>query len=426
MGLSEYKRKRDFQKTPEPAGKQHSRSEWRYVIQKHAASRLHYDFRLELDGVLKSWAVPKGPSLDPQQKRLAVHVEDHPIEYGAFEGIIPAGEYGGGTVMLWDQGHWTAVGDAAEGYRLGKLKFQLDGEKLHGGWMLVRKGGAKGAEDEKNWFLFKERDEYARPGGEDILEELPLSASSGRSMDEIAIQQDRVWGSPPKTDKIQPRLKHDLKSSATSKTKPSAKSPKPGLKAVSRGQAKSKMPDFVDPQLATLAKEAPQGDEWLHEIKFDGYRMLCRVQNGRARFLSRNEQDWTHRFDHFVRAANQLPAKEFMIDGEVVAIEPNGITSFQALQNVFSEGREGELVYQVFDLLYLNGQDVRKIPLEQRKDLLSELVPSAKSGMIRYTEHFVGSGSDVFAQACRMGLEGIIAKRKAGLISAAVATSGLK
>jgi bifunctional non-homologous end joining protein LigD len=298
MALEEYNRKRDFHKTPEPAGrpvraKKPAVAPLSFVVQKHAARRLHYDFRLELNGVLKSWAVPKGPSLDPGEKRLAVHVEDHPIEYGGFEGIIPKGQYGGGTVLLWDRGTWTPeVPDPEAAYRKGALKFRLDGDKLHGHWALVRMGGKAAREGRENWLLIKERDEEAEPGTDAALvEKNPLSVATGRSMDQIAADRDRVW---------------DSNFGEIPGDPPAATTPKPGKKTAAPtlppGARKRAMPEKIVPQLATLVDDPPDGPEWLHEIKYDGYRLLARIEDGKVRLLTRNWLDWTVKFPALARA----------------------------------------------------------------------------------------------------------------------------
>lgn len=431
MSLHEYHHKRDFKRTGEPKGKTAKKSGHLYVIQKHAASHLHYDFRLELDGVLKSWAVPKGPSLDPRQKRLAVQVEDHPVDYGGFEGIIPQGEYGGGTVMLWDRGSWEPEGDARQGVREGKLKFRLHGEKLHGTWMLLRKGGAKSL-DERNWFLIKGRDDDARPiEQEDVLESAPLSVKTSRSLDEIGAQRDCVWGpggdtpsakTPATNRKAAPSSSVTAHSSAargrgrgtatTTQTKASSRRKVQLVSSSSlNGAHRGDLPKAFEPQLATLTKAAPEGDDWLHEIKLDGYRMLCRIDSGHVEFRSRNAQNWTSRLPHLVAAASKLPVRQALLDGEVVALEADGRSSFQNLQNAFSEGHAGTLQYYVFDLLFLNGQNLTQVPLEQRKQALSALLGDS-SGPIHYSEHVVGSGPEFFKQACKLGLEGIVSKRR--------------
>ncbi|MEX0642290.1 MAG: DNA ligase D, partial [Pirellulales bacterium] len=421
--------------TSEPrGGRASSRGPLRFVIQKHDASHLHYDFRLELDGVLKSWAVPKGPSLDPSQKRLAMHVEDHPIEYGTFEGIIPQGEYGGGTVLLWDQGTWEPIGDAKKGLREGALKFALHGEKLRGRWMIVRRGGKRSEPNERTWFLFKERDEFADPAA-DITAAMPLSVTTGRDLDEIAQQADRVWGSKgevkgarkskriaAKQQAARPSRNGRKQSAAVAgngaakkpaKSKPTAATRAAVAKALKALPAKrAPLPATATVQLATLTKEAPTGDEWLHEIKFDGYRMLCRIEGGKATFISRNGHDWTAKFPDLGRAAAALPVTTAILDGEVVAMQPDGTTSFQSLQNAFQTGSTANLLFFVFDLLYLDGYDVRALMLEDRKSLLRRVVPDNSHGAVRFSDHVVGKGPDFFDQACRMHLEGIISKRR--------------
>jgi bifunctional non-homologous end joining protein LigD len=443
MELEEYRRKRDFQKTPEPSGKRAANANLplAYLIQKHDASHLHYDFRLEFDGVLKSWAVPKGPDLDPANKRLAMQVEDHPLDYGSFEGIIPAGEYGGGTVMLWDTGTWEPIGDPGKGLRDGALKFTLNGKKLRGGWMLVRKGGRRAPADERRWFLFKERDRYAREG-RSITEEMPLSVKTGRDLDEIASESDRVWGAgsddqqdtrttqrkgagrkPSRRRRLEPGPGSDI---AATKQRPSVKARgKAGIASASNiGQAsllellehpavrRARMPKVPQAvELATLVDAAPAGDEWLHEIKFDGYRMLGRVVKGKATFTSRNGRDWTSKFPELARAAGLLAVDGAIIDGEVVCLKPDGTTSFQGLQNVFQSGRTGELIYYVFDILHLNGHDLALAPLEVRKAILKSVL-SGTPGSIRFSDSIEGSGRDVLDKACHLHLEGIVCKRR--------------
>jgi bifunctional non-homologous end joining protein LigD len=419
MGLTEYRKKRNFRVTSEPRGgrvRLHERLS--FVIQKHAASHLHYDFRLELDGVLLSWAVPKGPSLDPADKRLAMHVEDHPLEYGGFEGVIPQGEYGGGTVLLWDRGTWEPVGDAKKDYRAGALKFDLHGEKLKGRWMLVRRGGKRGDSAEKHWFLFKERDKYARPGS-DIAKVKPLSVASGRDLDEIAKSADRVWGpkgevATNKPTKI-PASRHA--GNGTNKAVPKKRQSltKSNQAAIAKalahfGEKRAGLPRKPQVQLATLVDAAPPGDSWLHEIKFDGYRMLCRIDNGKARFISRNGKDWTARFEDLPADAARLPVTNAVIDGEVVILEADGKTRFQSLQNAFQSSEHAPFVYYVFDLLFVDGHDLTSAPIEERKSLLEKLVRS-KSDTIIFSDHVVGNGPKFFEEASKLGLEGIISKR---------------
>ena len=404
MGLQEYKRKRDFKKTPEPAGKVEEKAGSSFVIQKHAATRLHYDFRLEMEGVLRSWAVPKGPSLDPAEKRLAVHVEDHPLDYGDFEGIIPKGQYGGGTVLVWDRGTWhleeDSEKDPVKAYRKGKLKFRLEGEKLHGRWNLVRMHGEKAGENKENWLLFKENDEAAVPGsGDAVVQEYPDSVATGLSLEEIAADPDRVWKSnrEEKVGKKGPK--------GTARTAKAASPPPPGAR-------KAKIPARIEPQLATLVSEAPKGEEWLHELKFDGYRVLCELRDGKVKAVTRNGKDWSQIFGAVTRAVADLPAREAVLDGEVAVLLPDGKTSFQALQNALGGDKDAEMVYFAFDLLHLDGYDLRGIPLSERKQALGRLLETQpKQGTIRFSDHVQGSGEAFFRHACDLGLEGIISKR---------------
>jgi bifunctional non-homologous end joining protein LigD len=419
MSLREYKQKRNFRRTSEPPAKVAGAKGWSYVIQKHAASHLHYDFRLELNGVLKSWAVPKGPSLDPKVKRLAMHVEDHPVKYGTFEGIIPEGEYGGGTVMLWDRGTWEPVGDPHKSYRSGKFKFQLNGEKLQGGWMLVKRSRSSSGTDNE-WFLFKEQDEAARPDNGEIVSELPLSVKSGRNLDQIASDQDQVWRSNRKNGKAGAVRRPTARKKAMRRKPVKVPTDLKGLK-------RAALPRRIDVKLATLVKEAPEGDQWVHEIKFDGYRMVCRVDGGKVQIFSRNHKEWTKDLPHLAKAVMELPITQVILDGEVVAFKADGTTDFQAMQNAFSENRVSELVYYAFDLLYLNGMDLRNVALEGRKDLLKKVLPPvAQQTTIRYSEHFVGNGPSFFQKASKMGLEGIICKLRDGTYTAGRSHDWLK
>jgi bifunctional non-homologous end joining protein LigD len=405
MELKEYRRKRHFNRTPEPEGGACGKGNL-YIIQKHAARRLHYDLRLELNGVLVSWAIPKGPSLDPREKRLAVHVEDHPVEYGDFEGSIPKGEYGGGTVLLWDRGTWEPEGDPREGLRRGDLKFRLSGEKLRGSWVLVRMGKPSTQEDQKeNWLLIKHSDDEAAPlEKRDILQERPESVSTGRNMEEITADCDREWTSRGETPKEQLHAPAP-KSASKEDEKPF------GIEKMSNmpGAHKSPLPGKIHPQLATLSAEVPEGDQWLHEIKFDGYRALCRIEKGKSAFYTREGNDWTNQFGKLPQEAADLPIESAILDGEVVVLRPDGSTSFQALQNALGKGTV-QPVYYAFDLLYLNGYDLRKSPLIERKALLSSLIQGT-NGLVRYSDHYQGAGEDLFNSACKYALEGIISKR---------------
>jgi len=403
MGLAQYHAKRDFKKSPEPRGRVAPRAQTAlsYLIQKHAASHLHYDFRLELDGVLLSWAVPKGPSLDPADKRLAMHVEDHPLDYGGFEGIIPKGQYGGGTVMLWDKGTWTPVGDARSGFRKGHLKFDLDGEKLKGRWALIRTHGSKYGGKNEAWLLVKDRDEFAQRGAR-IVEAEPDSVVSGRSIDAIAAAGEHEWHSNRS-------VKENVRAGAI--PKPAKVKPRPATGyAGIEGAKRASLPAKFSPTLATLVEEPPQGDDWIHEVKYDGYRIVARLQNGRIRLLSRNGKDWTDRFAPIAAQVKKIKAKSALLDGEVCAVDAKGRSSFEALQNALSGSGAANLVYFVFDLPYLDGCDLRGAALSERKRLLQPLLTQA--GLpLQYSPDVRGSGSEVYRQACEMSLEGIVSKR---------------
>ncbi|MEX5219522.1 MAG: DNA ligase D [Nitrospira sp.] len=406
MSLQRYWKKRNFTETPEPRGTpQPSSGRLQFVIQKHAASRLHYDFRLELDGTLKSWAVPKGPSLDPAQKRLAVHVEDHPMDYADFEGIIPPKQYGAGTVLLWDRGYWEPIGDAASGYRRGRLKFHLTGKKLRGVWNLVRMSRRSG-EDNDNWLLIKENDEEARRGGDGDITLQADSVASGRTMEQIAKGRHRVWHS---NRSVESGAKAATAGKRTKRSSPRRDAIDP---AVLPGAAATSQDEWITPQLATLVDHVPEGDDWVHELKYDGYRMLCSIRDGKATLLTRNGNDWTSKLGRIAAAAETLPVKQAWIDGEVVAVMPDGTINFQVLQNAFDVKSDTDLIYYVFDLPYLDGYDLRRVSLLDRKRILESLVndhPAA--GLIRYSDHITGNGSIVFEEACRRGMEGIVAKR---------------
>lgn len=392
MGLQTYNAKRRFDRTPEPRGTKAVSSGSSFVVQKHDARRLHYDFRLEMDGVLKSWAVTRGPSLNPEDRRLAVHVEDHPLGYGDFEGVIPKGQYGGGTVIVWDRGTWQPIGDAKKAYRKGHLEFELNGEKLRGRWHLLRMHG-KPDEKRENWLLIKGDDDEARPDGDtDILEEKPDSVKSGRSVGDVAKRPDDTWNSrPAEHSKEQAR-------------------PRKQAHELPRGTHKQALPEFIEPALATLKPKPPGGSRWLHEIKFDGYRLQARVDHGSVRLLTRSGLDWTERFGAAVTGSFQaLPVEEALIDGEIVVERDSGASDFSALQQDLSEGRSDRFVFYAFDLLHLDSRNLREAALIDRKALLEKLLPSADP-VLRYSQHFEESGDLVLDHACRLSLEGVISK----------------
>lgn len=403
--LDLYRSKRDFSRTREPKGASKRRSKaaqagGAFVIHKHAARRLHYDLRLEHDGVLWSWAVTRGPSLDPGEKRLAVHVEDHPLEYGAFEGTIPEGEYGAGSVVVWDEGKWTPESDPVRGMEKGHLAFALEGHKLGGRWHLVRLKQRRG-EKRDNWLLIKVDDAFARDD-EDILETAPDSVKSGKSVEEVGEDPGGdVWSTDEKPAKSR---KPKATRAKSAKAKPARRS------AETEGEP---LPRFVEPCLATLQDKPPAGDAWLHEVKFDGYRLQARLSAGKVKLLTRTGLDWTERFgERIIDSLAALPCETALIDGEVVALGENDISSFSALQAALSEGKTANLVFFAFDLLHLDGEDLQGEPLLARKERLEELLKAAEpDSSLRYSEHFIEPGQTMLRHACRMGLEGVISKR---------------
>jgi bifunctional non-homologous end joining protein LigD len=443
MALEEYKRKRSFSRTPEPPPTVEKKSEHRFVVQKHRASHLHYDFRLEMEGVLKSWAVPKGPSLDPADKRLAMQVEDHPVSYFHFEGIIPPGNYGAGTVMVWDTGTWEALGNASDMLRGGDLKFRLKGKKLKGEFVLARmrsrRPGSKGTE----WLLIKKRDDQVEEGYD--INEYDWSALTRRSLDEIAgdegsaewesnrkaaVPQKNKWlaGALKKRKKLtaesaeNAEKKKAKKSSGVSAASAVKKnlSPHPELAGI-KGAEKERMPEFIPPMLATLVDEPFDDQDWLFEIKWDGYRALAFLEGDRLRLTSRNQNDFTGEFPELRELTNSVRARQAILDGEVVALDDEGRSSFSLMQQrtgfrergrVAGKDRGVPIVYYVFDLLYLDGYSLLRVDLEKRKELLRGIV--AESRILRYSDHVATDGVSLYRAAAQKGLEGIVGKRRSG------------
>lgn len=400
MSLKKYHQKRNFQRTKEPfGGKTPTRKKnprLLFVIQKHAASHLHYDFRLELDGTLKSWAVPKGPSLDPKVKHLAVHVEDHPMEYANFEGIIPKGQYGGGTVMVWDTGTWEPLdSNVKQAYYQGHLTFKLHGQRLKGVWKLIRLKSKDSTRDQ--WLLFKVKDEYSQDEKNyNVTENEPTSVISHRNMTQIAKEESRVWSSNKgeiKPTQKKSRLVLNLK------------------KIV--GVEKSKIPSFVSPELATLVTEPPAGDQWLHEIKWDGYRIQARIDAGEVTLLTRKDNDWTHQFPSLVEALKSLRLKNIILDGEVIALDKNKKSNFQILQNALEDHSAiFGIVYYIFDILYYDDYSLTGLPLIERKNILAKIMTSkVLPSEIKFNDHIIGNGDRVYQKACKLSLEGIVSKK---------------
>jgi len=415
--LSTYRKKRDFEKTAEPSGDTPvvPSKRRRFVIQKHDATRLHYDLRLEFDGVFKSWAITRGPSLDPHDKRLAVEVEDHPLDYGDFEGTIPKGQYGGGTVQLWDRGYWESD-DPEGGYKKGDLKFTLHGEKLRGSWVLVRMRHDRSGGKRTNWLLIKHRDEFAKEAKANSILDADQSVASGRTMDQIAkgkgrapkpfmtgkshrVSADAVWNSN-RGDAAEARAESKTAGSRSA----SAKEPK--------GKKVSAIPDFVAPQLCISVDRPPGGEGWCHEIKFDGYRVQLRVEDGEATVKTRKGLDWTDKFRAIAREASALP--DALVDGEIVALDHNGAPDFSTLQAALSDGKTDNLIFFAFDLLFADAMDLRRLPLGERKAQLKQSLearPRSKAKLIRYVEHFETGGDAILQSACQLSLEGIISKK---------------
>jgi len=366
--LRTYRQKRRFPETPEPQGGKSSRGGNMFVVQKHAARRLHYDFRLELNGVLKSWAVTRGPSLDPADKRLAVRTEDHPLDYAGFEGVIPKGNYGAGTVLLWDRGTWKPEGDAAKGLREGKLAFRLDGQRMKGKWALVR---MRPEGKRENWLLIKEKDSFAGTQ-ETLTEAFTNSVKSKRDLEQIA----------------------DAPSPARSKK--SGKTAPP--------------PKFQTPQLATLVEDLPGGDGWVFEIKFDGYRALISASGEKVHVYTRSGLDWSSKFPGIAEAVRNLSLNGVLMDGEIVALDARGRSDFGRLQKALRDGK-GKLSLFAFDLLFEDGEDLREKPLRHRKKQLAALLGKGRSGPVYYTDHIAKADQRMLQTLCSKGFEGVIAKR---------------
>jgi bifunctional non-homologous end joining protein LigD len=404
--LDTYRSKRDFGRTPEPAAGGRSSKTLRFVVQKHDASRRHYDFRLELDGTLKSWAVPKGPSLDPKVKRMAVQVEDHPISYARFEGNIPEKQYGAGNVIVWDQGAWLPAGDATAGLKSGKLKFELKGDKLKGHWTLVRMHG-KGDERQPPWLLIKEKDDQARASADyDVVQALPNSVLTGKPL-------------PPKA-------RASAKSPAAKKSPvpASVKTPRPTLPA---GAVKAALPPTLAPELATLVTAVPKDKtDWLYEIKFDGYRLVTRIEGKSIQCFTRNGNDWSGKLQPLVKSLSQLGLKSGWLDGEIVVHGKNGVPDFGALQNAFDSASTAQIVYYLFDLPFYDGHDLRQVPLVERRELLRGLVSDAGVEHLRFSESFETGGQDLLDSAARLGLEGVIGKRAASTYVSRRSTDWIK
>jgi bifunctional non-homologous end joining protein LigD len=434
--LELYRSMRDFKITSEPSGsakaKLFNKQPLPFVIQKHAATHLHYDFRLGWNGVLKSWAVTKGPSYFTGDKRLAVQVEDHPIDYGGFEGIIPKGQYGGGTVMVWDQGTWEPqVGytDVDEGLRSGSLKFIMHGTKMKGKWALIRMGGKFANERKPNWLLIKEHDEFERTkDAAGITDEAPNSVVTGRSLEEIAKNEDHVWNSK-ETAKGNAWYRKDSADRTNVASAKGLVSSRPTSSAafasMLRKVPKEELPDFIEPELALQATTPPTGDGWLHELKLDGYRIQARKDGGRVQLLTRTGLDWTHRMKTIAGLVGALPVDKAVLDGEVVVLANDGTTSFADLQAAFQDGAKKPLTYFVFDLLHLNGHGLRGLPLVERKKILERVLGDGGE-FLRFGEHVETDGDVVFKKACELHAEGIISKRAASKYSSARSGDWLK
>nr|WP_218628303.1 non-homologous end-joining DNA ligase [Variovorax sp. dw_954] len=408
--MARYWAKRDFGITAEPRG-EHRQGALTFVVQKHAASRLHYDFRLELDGVLVSWAVPKGPSFDPSDKRMAIHVADHPLSYGSFEGTIPPKQYGAGEVIVWDRGTWEPVGDPRDGLAVGKVLFKLHGEKLHGLWELVKI--AKGGEKQEPWILFKKRDAFARPKAEyDVVMALP---------DSVITKPSTVRGKkkPVRFASAVPSLAERVGEGARARARARARAGAgagagegEGISAQAAGAVKAALPEKLTPQLATLAAGVPRAGEWIYEIKFDGYRLMARIDNGHARLITRGGHDWSSKMPTLIGELEQLGMTSGFLDGEIVVLGPTGSPDFNALQNAFDRGRGADqIVFFLFDVPFFEGYDLRAVTQRERRALLKAFLDENATEHVRYSADFEGDPASILASPCRLKLEGLIAKR---------------
>ncbi len=415
--LKLYKAKRDFNITSEPLdGGTPGLEALTFVIQKHWATRLHYDFRLELDGTMKSWAVPKGPSYDTHDKRMAVHVEDHPISYSDFEGTIPPKQYGAGKVIIWDKGTWTPIGDPHEGYRKGNLKFEIHGHKMRGRWVLVRMKGR--GEKQEGWLLIKENDEYARPAEEfSVVDEMPDSVKAlpmpKPARGKVAALKAEQEAEAPR----KPARKSAAKAAARPAAKAAAKTPAkrtrttaPGLP---EGARKAKLPEAFAPELATLVDAAPLDPaEWVFEVKFDGYRMVARVEGGEVRLITRNANDWTDKLAPLKEELERMGLPDGWYDGEIVVHDDQGKPNFGLLQLAFDGVRTADIEYFLFDIPYCGGYDLRDVPLVERRAALEAILKKAKSKRVRFSAEFGDNPDELVVAACRIGLEGVIGKRR--------------
>ena len=415
--LAVYKSKRDFSITSEPAeGGTQGTEALTFVVQKHWATRLHYDFRIELDGVMLSWAVPKGPSYDTKDKRLAAHVEDHPLSYSSFEGTIPAGQYGAGKVIVWDEGTWHPIGDPHAALKAGNLKFELRGHKLKGKWALIRMKGR--GEKQEPWLLIKEKDEFARPAAEfSVVDEFPDSVkAAGRGRRKTPRPVEAGGLAKAVDGSAMPSRKRGRAGIAAG----AASAPPPGAKAAA-------LPATLSPQLATLV-DAPPGDhaDWIFEIKFDGYRLLARVAGADIRLFTRNGNDWTSRLEPLRAEIARMKLPDGWYDGEIVVLNDKGVPDFGALQNAFDTARAKSIAYFVFDAPYLAGFDLRQVPLQERRRLVKDALDRAPSELVRFSEAFEAPAESIVASACQLGLEGVIAKRRDSAYRSARSTDWIK